>query len=988
MRRIAPALLFIFGWAALAQPLPPQLFDGLKWRLIGPFRGGRTEAATGVPGDPNTFYFGAVGGGVWKTMDAGTVWTPVFDGQGIASIGAIEVAPSDPNIIYVGTGETDLRSDIAFGDGVYKSTDAGATWKKVGLRDSRQIGRILVHPTNPNIVLVAALGHAYGPNEERGVFRSTDGGATWRKVLYKGPDVGAVDLAWAPDNPETIWATLWNAHRPARIQYGPVEGPGSGLYRSTDGGDHWNQVTGNGLPPGEWRRSGIAVARGLQGRRVYLLVDAKEGGLFRSDDSGNSWTRANADPRITERGWYFGRVTVDPNDPDTVYLPNIGLYRSKDAGKTLSIVRAAPGGDDYHFLWVDPANSSRMILATDQGATISVNGGKTWTTWYNQPTGQFYHAATDNQFPYLVYGTQQDSGTAAIASRTNHGQITEMDRQSVGGSESGYIAPDPVDPNIVYVAGVYGGLTRFDKRTAQGQNITPWPSFRFAADLPNWKYRYPWTPVLVFSPVERGTLYFGSQYLMKTTDGGLHWTQISPDLTGTSKLGVVFTIAPSALQAGLIWTGSDTGLIHLTRDGGATWTDVTPKGLEQWSKVTRIEASHFDPATAWAAVDRHRLDDYHPHLYQTHDYGKTWTEITGGLAEPAFLNAICEDPVRRGLLFAGTELGVAVSFDDGGHWQPLQLNLPAVSVRDILVHGDDLVVATHGRSFWILDDIAPLREANTKVASSPAWLYSPAPAIRTSHEAFLGTPLPPEIPHAENPPEGAVIDYYLSSEQPVTLEILDGKGLVVRRIAGTDTPPAIPERGRAVADIWITPAPRLTGHAGMNRYVWDLRFGVEGSDVKGPQVLPGTYTARLTVSGRRLEAPVTVLPDPRSNASPEELERRLDLGLAAVKAIERSAQARTEIADAQNRFNALKLNASGNPAAPGMLSRIATLEPELSAALQRLTSAEQDMRTVLEVAESADRRPPAQATQLFDEAARSLDQCIAGWKDLEQKLPR
>jgi hypothetical protein len=475
---------------------------------------------------------------------------------------------------------------------------------------------------------------------------------------------------------------------------------------------------------------------------------------------------------------------------------------------------------------------------------------------------------------------------------------------------------------------------------------------------------------------------------MKTTDGGLHWNQISPDLTGNAKLGVVFTIAPSPLQASLIWTGSDTGLIHVTRDGGTTWTDVTPKGLDQWSKVTRIEASHFDPGTAYAAVDRHRLDDYRPYLYRTHDYGKTWTQITEGLAEPAFLNAICEDPLRRGLLFAGTELGVVVSFDDGGHWQPLQLNLPPASVRDILVHADDLVIATHGRSFWILDDIAPLRETNTKVAAAPAWLYKPAPAIRTSHEGFLGTPLPPEIPQAENPPEGAVIDYYLASEQQAALEILDGKGLVVRRITSTGTPSPAPERGRAVADIWIVPAPRLTGRAGMNRYIWDLRYGIEGPGVKGPQVLPGTYTARLSLGSQKLEQPLTVLLDPRSNASPEDLRIRFDLGLAAVRAIQRSAQAKSEIARAQNRLNALKLNASGNPAAPELLSRIATLEPELTAALEPLNDAEHDIRTVLDVAESADRRPPAQATQLFDEAVRSFDRHVAAWKDLEQKLPR
>jgi len=956
------ALALTSGLAA--QPIPAGLFDGLSWRLIGPFRGGRAEAATGVAGDASTFYFGAVGGGIWKTTDAGTVWTPIFDGQRIASIGAIEVAPSDANVIYAGTGETDLRSDISFGDGMYKSVDAGKTWQHIGLEDSRQIGRILVHPANPNIVYVAALGHAYGPNEERGVFRSTDGGQTWRKVLYNGPEIGAVDLAWAPEDPQTIYATLWNVHRPPRIQYGPVEGPGGGLYKSSDGGENWTQIQGHGLPEGDWRRAGVAVARGTGGRRVYALIDAPVGGLYRSDDAGSNWVRAGTDSRITSRGWYFGRLTVDPKNPDVVYVPNVALYRTADAGKTFAVVRGAPGGDDYHFLWIDPAENSRMIVATDQGATISVDGGSTWSTWYNQPTAQLYHAITDNQFPYTVYGTQQDSGTVAIHSRSDYGQIAEAERRSVGGSESGYIAPDPADPNILYVAGVYGGLTRFDKRTLQGQNITPWPSFEFNVDLRQQKYRYPWTPVLVFSPAERNALYYGSQMLLKTVDGGLNWREVSPDLTGAAGLGVIFTIAPSPLAAGQIWVGSDTGLIHLTRDGGKTWQECTLHTGE-WSKVTRIEASHFDAGTAYAAIDRHRLDDYNPYLYRTRDYGKNWTPITDGLALPAFLNAVVEDPVRKGLLFAATELGVSVSFDDGDHWQPLQLNLPAVSVRDLSIHGDDLAIATHGRSFWIMDDITPLRQADARVAASAVWLYKPAAAIRTSHEGFLGTPLPPEIAKAANPPEGAIIDYYLAAPQDqAALEILDSAGGLVRKYSSADHAPA-PRRERAVADVWIAAPPRLTTHVGMNRFVWDLRYAVTGAE--GPQVLPGTYQVRLPIGGRVYSQPLEVALDPRSVATREDLKKQLDLGLKAARGMEQAADAMAAIREA------LKTNAAG--------------DRELEQILAGLGRANRELSNVLEVAESADRRPPSQAEALFTEASAKLAAELGKWNAMKDRLP-
>ncbi|MGC2820155.1 MAG: hypothetical protein WA198_10750, partial [Candidatus Sulfotelmatobacter sp.] len=780
----------------------------MKWRLIGPFRGGRAVAVAGVPGDSTTFYFGAVNGGIWKTTDAGTVWTPIFDSQPVASIGAIAVAPSDHKTIYAGTGESDIRSDLSSGNGVYKSVDSGATWTHIGLEDTRQISRIVIDPQNPNIVYVGALGHAYAPNEQRGVYKSVDGGTHWEKVLNTGTDTGISDLAICAGNSQLLFAGSWNTHRPPWSTYAPIDGPGGGLYRSQDAGKTWSRLNGSGLPEGDWGRIGVDVAP--DGKRVYALIQAKKPGLYRSDDGGNTWTLENADPRLTSRAWYFNGITIDPQNPDVFYVPNVALYRSEDGGKTISIVRGAPGGDDYHQIWIDPKNSASMVLGTDQGTTISLDRGQTWSTWYNQPTAQFYHVITDNQFPYVVYGAQQDSGSAAVLSRTDHGQITPRDWFPAGDSESGYMALDARDPNFIYLSGTFGTVDRFDRRIGLSQNIAPWPAFSFASEIDQRKYRDPWTPVLLFSPADKTTLYLGTQYVMKTVDGGLHWETISPDLTGSTQTpreakpqgpptienakqrgyGVVFTIAPSPLNRDLIWAGSDTGLIHLTRDGGKNWKDVTPPGLSPWSKISFIEASHFDPAVAYAAVDRSRLDDRTPYLYRTRDYGATWQLITNGISAPAFLRGIREDPEKKDLLFAGTEFGVYVSFDAGDHWQPLQLNLPITSVRDLTIHGDDLVIATHGRSFWILDDITPLRQALEAGKANSFYLYQPAQAYRIDNDSFPGTPLPPEEPTAQNPPAGATIDYFLQSPASnVTLEIFDPQQKLVRKFLSEDKHP-------------------------------------------------------------------------------------------------------------------------------------------------------------------------------------------------------
>jgi photosystem II stability/assembly factor-like uncharacterized protein len=1005
------------------QPVPQQYFSGLQWRLIGPFRAGRVVAVAGVPGSSTDFYFGAVDGGVWRTGDAGTVWTPIFDGQPVASIGALAVAPSNPNVLYAGTGESDIRSDLASGDGVYKSVDGGRTWKNIGLRNSRQISRIVIDPANADIAYVGVLGDAYGPSAERGVYKTTDGGATWAHVLNKGPDIGIADMAIASGKPNILFAAAWNAHRPPWSTYAPLSGPGSGLYRSTDAGATWSQLTGHGLPGGNWGRVGVAVSP--DGMRVYALIaDKKSSGLYRSGDGGSNWTLANNDPRLTSRNWYFDRVAIDPNHPDVVYIPNVALYRSEDGGKTVSIVRGAPGGDDYHELWIDPKDSSRMILGVDQGTSISLDYGKTWSTWYNQPTAQFYHVTTDNQFPYAVYGAQQDSGSAAVYSRTDHGQITPRDWFQPGGSESGYIAIDPGDPNIIYLTDTFGGVIRFNRKTSFSQNISPWPMPSFGGEISEHKYRDPWTPVLVFSPADQKTLFLGTQYVMKTTDGGLHWQQISPDLTGAEAnapgqsagpvsvanaeqrgYGVVFSIAPSSMDAQEIWAGSDTGRIHLTLDGGKTWKDVTPPGLSPWSKISLIEASHFDAGVAYAAIDRHRLDDDSPYLYRTRDYGKSWQKIVNGIPSTTFLRAIREDTEQRGLLYAGTETGIYVSFDDGNHWQPIQLNLPVTSVRDINVHGTDLVVATHGRSFWILDDMTPLRQIAEARKASNAWLYKPAPAYRIDNDGFLGTPLPPEEPAAKNPPNGAILDYGLKSPaHNVTLVILDAAGEVVRHFSSADIVPPLPQTA-PIAERWFPKPQRLQLAPGMHRFVWDLAWGGAGaknSDTdsgddeddgppRGPRVVPGTYQVQLTVDGKMFTRPLEVVMDPRSSATPAELKQQQETGRRIYAETVRSRQAMAEIQSVQKELQTLQPKLTGRPNLAASLAalqqsirQIAGGGPGSSATdAMGLEKANIGLASALRVVESGDRAIPAQAIQLFRQSSAAMDQRVQEWQKLK-----
>jgi photosystem II stability/assembly factor-like uncharacterized protein len=1014
------------GFSSGAQSISPDLFSGLQWRMIGPFRGSRVVAVAGVPGDGTTFFFGSVGGGIWKTTDAGVTWTPIFDSQPIASIGALVLAPSNPNVIYAGTGESDIRADLSSGDGVYKSVDGGAAWKNIGLRDSRQISRIVVDPRNADIVYVGALGHAYGPNDERGVYKSTDGGNSWTHVLDKGSTIGVSDLAMATAAPNILFAGTWNAHRPPWSTYAPLQGPGGGLYRSTDSGATWTQLTGHGLPDGDWGRVGVAVAP--DGKRVYASLEAgKNSGIYRSDDGGDTWTLANGDARLTSRAWYFSDITVDPNHPDVIYIPNVALYRSADGGKTISIVRGAPGGDDYHQIWVDPKNSSRMILGVDQGTSISLNHGKTWSSWFNQPIGQFYHVITDNEFPYNVYGAQQDSGSAAVVSRTDHGQITARDWSMVGGGESGWLAPDPKDSNILYATGVYGSVVRYDRRTSLSQDITPWPASNFGVEINQRKYRDPWTPMLIFSPVEKNALYLGTQYVMKTTDGGLHWEKISPDLTGAAPnaasgktigpttaqnakergFGVVYSIAPSPLKADQIWAGTDTGLLHLTQDGGKTWQNVTPSGIGDWSKIAMIEASHSDPGMAYVAVDRHRLDDDEPYIYRTRDYGKSWQPIPAGIAGHSFVNAIREDTQTKGLLFAGTELGIYVSFDDGDHWQPLQLNLPVSSIRDITIHGDDLIVATHGRAFWILDNITPLRQIANQPQSANTRLYQPATAIRIDNDVFLGSPLPPEEPTAKNPPDGAVVDYYLKSPaKRVTLEIFDPSGKLVRRFASGAKEPTYPPL--PIAARWLPKPFFLEDTAGMHRFVWDLRWSSSGSPEeideddaygasRGPRITPGIYQLKLTVDSNTFTQNLKVEMDPRSSATAAELDEQLRLGLEIFGAVRRSRRAVAEISAVKKRLDEVQ------PKLGSHQLKLLKQVIELQAAITRiqkgssspppattgLDAANTALASALRVVEGSDRTIPSQAIELYRQSEEAAKKRIAEWTELKgTELPQ
>ena len=1031
-------------------------WKGMQYRLVGPFRGGRVVAVSGVVGQDDVYYFGAVAGGVWKTTDGGLNWKPMFDKTKDASpsIGAIAVSESDPNVIYVGTGEACIRGNIVGGNGVWKSVDAGKTWKFVGLADTHSIGRLAVNPKNPDIAFVAALGHPFADNEERGIFRTRDGGKTWEKVLYKDAKSGGIDVVFDPNNSNILFAALWQAKRtPWSMDSG---GPGSGLYRSIDGGTTWKELKGHGLPEGVLGRIGVTVS-GANPNRVWAVIEAEKGGIYRSDDGGDSWHLMTDDHRFRQRAWYYSHIFADPKSAETVYILNTGAYRSNDGGKTFSQLRAPHG--DNHGLWIDPTNPKRLINGNDGGATISTNGGESWTSVYNQPTAQFYHVTTDNRFPYYMYGAQQDNTTVAIANASAEGSIDRPDWYDVGGGESGYIAPDPTDPLIVY-AGSYGGeITRHDQHTHEEQSINPWPVNPIGWAAADVKHRFQWTEPIVFSPHDPKTLYFAGEVLFKTTDGGMSWTIISPDLTrndkakqaasggpitkdntGVEVYDTIFSVVESPVQKDLIWAGTDDGLVHLTRDGGQKWENVTPKAMPEWGTVSMIEASPGEAGTAYMAVERHKMDDFAPYVFKTTDFGKSWTKLVNGLPANDYVHAVRVDPSRAGLLFAGTEQGVYISWDDGGHWQPMQINLPMVPVNDLVVkkndHSNDLVVATHGRSFWVLDDITPLENYQDSVPQQEAHLFPPAAA---SHTVFRGSFFRAQGNVGKNPPAGAVIDYWLKTslkktdkdkkeaassggaeakpksdeagkaegekkeEAPkITLEILDSSGKVIRKFPKKEEPAGEEESffGRSRG------GEELPADAGLNRFVWDLRYEgatkvphapLWGGNTDGPTALPGTYQVRLTVLGKSYTAPLEIKADPRLKIGADDLAKQFDLLLKIRDKVTETDDAIIQIRDVREQVNAENKRLKNDPREKAVADAGKALDKKMTEVEEQLIQTKaksgqdvlnfpvrlnNDLVALSGVVGSADTAPTKQSYEVFEDVSKKVDEQLAKWKTI------
>ena len=1039
-----------------AEGEPKSPWKALNYRLVGPFRGGRVVAVSGVVGQDNVYYFGAVAGGVWKTTDGGINWTPLFDKQKIASpaIGAIAVSESDPNVIYVGTGEACIRGNIVGGNGVYKSIDAGKTWNSVGLADTHAIGRLIINPKNPDVAFVAALGHPFGDNDERGIFRTRDGGKTWEKVLYKDSKTGGIDVTFDPSNPNIVFASLWQAKRtPWSMDSG---GPGSGLYHSADGGTTWKEIKEHGFPEGIKGRIGVAVS-GANPNRVWAVVEAEKGGIYRSDDGGETWHLLTDDHRFRQRAWYYSHIFADPKSADTVYILNTASYRSNDGGKTFTPLHTPHG--DNHGLWIDPTNPNRLINGNDGGATISTDGGQHWTTLYNQPTAQFYHVTTDNRFPYYIYGAQQDNSTVGIASASSEGGIDRANWYDVGGGESGYIAPDPTDPQIVY-AGSYGGeITRYDHRTGETLGVNPWPVNPIGWAAADVKHRFQWTEPIAFSPHDSKTLYFAGEALFKTTDGGMSWNIISPDLTrndkqkqqssggpitkdntGVEVYDTIFSVVESPVQKDLIWAGTDDGLVHITRDAGQHWENVTPKAMPDWGTVSMIEASPTKAGTAYIAVERHKLDDFAPYIFKTADFGKTWAALVNGLPAGNYVHAVRVDPTRDNLLFAGTEAGVYVSFDDGSHWQSLQLNLPPSPVNDLVIKNADLVVATHGRSFWVLDNISPIRQYTDSITQQDAHLFTPAPA---NHTVFTGSFFGAGPNTGKNPPAGAVIDYWLKTslkkpdegkkaadgdsaaavatekndadkkngnpgeaEAPkITLDILDSSGKVIRHFPkkSDKEDEAAPEEDEGPRGHNAGPLP---AEAGLNRFVWDLGYEgastvpqapLWGGNTKGPEALPGTYQVRLTVLGKAYTAPLQIEPDPRLKVTQADLQKQFDLLIKIREKVTQTDDAINQIRDLREQINTINKRLKGDPRAKAVADAGKSLDKKMTEVeevlIQTKAKSGQDVLNfpirlnnqlvaLGGVVASGASAPTQQSYEVFDMLAKSVDEQLAKWKTI------
>jgi photosystem II stability/assembly factor-like uncharacterized protein len=1006
------ALAFLPHPALRAQPAASMdlktFAAGMRWRPIGPFRGGRTKSITGVPGQPNVFYMAPVNGGVWKTDDFGRTWRPIFDDQPTGSVGAIAVAPSDPNVIYVGSGEGLARPDLSVGDGIYKSTDAGKTWTHLGLRDGQQIPYIIVDPRNANRLFVAVLGHPYGPNEERGIYRSTDGGTTFQKVLSKDENTGGSDLEFDPTNPDIVYACMWE-QRQGPWENGAWAGTNGGIFKSTDGGTTWRQLT-RGLPAEGIVQADVAVAAS-NGNRIYATVaNPTTVRIYRSDDAGENWTVATTDNRPAGRigGGDLPVPVVDPKNPDTVIIASTVSYRSKDGGKTWLALRGAPGGDDYQRPWISPENSNIIALASDQGAIVSVNGGETWSSWYNQPTSQMYHVNADNAFPYRVCGGQQESGSACVSSRGNDGMITFREWHPVGVEEYGYAVPDPLNDSIIYG----GKVTRYDRRIGQVQNIAPTPvrpaDFRTLRTAP-----------VAFNPIDPHIMYFASNMLWTTSTGGRTWRTISPDLTRatweppatigkyrsadtakSTQRGVIYTVAPSPLDVKRIWAGTDDGLIQVTTDGGASWQNVTPPDLKPFMKVSLIDAGHFDALTAYAAVNTLRLDDMRPHIYRTHDGGKTWTAITNGMPDDAPVDAVREDPKQKGLLFAGTEREIYVSMDDGGHWQSLRLNMPATSIRDIIVKDDDLVAGTHGRGIWILDDITPLRQLSSlqPAALSPAYLFKPEVAYRVRQNTNTDTPIPPDESVGKNPPDGAIIDYTLANAAsgPLSLDILDVGGKVIRHYSSDDRTENPDASTAPVPLYWYRLVQRLSGAAGMHRFLWDVHYqplpggGRGGLPIaavpydtvpapSGPWAPPGVYAVKLTVDGHSYSQPLTLKMDPRVKTSSLGLGQQFTL----------SKQLYDGILDAQRALQDLRAKRAALGQDQAAIAKLNAIEGQGGGGRgavegpDSLNSVIGGMNQLMGLLQGADATPTTQVTRAVALRRASLAKLLAQWNALK-----